>query len=86
MDALEAAVSHIHSMGLAHNDINPDNIMIDDDELPVLIDFGSCALFGQPLQSLGTEGWYEHILFTSDTAHDEFALNKMRKWIQNPDV
>lgn len=86
LDALEAAVSHIHSMGLAHNDINPDNIMVDDDELPVLVDFGSCAPYGQPLESLGTEGWYERIFFTSEKAHDDFALDKMRKWIQSPDV
>lgn len=86
IDALESAVSHIHSMGLAHNDINPDNVMIGDDDLPVLIDFGSCAPYGQPLESLGTEGWYEKIFFTSEKAHDDFALDKMRKWIRNPDV
>lgn len=86
MDALESVVSHIHSMGLAHNDINPDNVMLGDDELPVLVDFGSCAPYGQPLESLGTEGWYENIFFTSEKSHDDFALDKMRKWIQDPDV
>ena len=85
--ALQSAVEYIHSLGLAHNDINPDNIMVaEDGTTPILIDFGSCALFGGPLQSLGTEGWYEKLFFTSEKEHDEFALKKMEAWIQNPNI
>lgn len=86
MDSLRSAVDYIHSLGLAHNDINPDNIMIGEDGLPVLVDFGSCAPYGERLESLGSEGWYEEIFFTSEKAHDDFALRKMREWIRNPDV
>ncbi|WQF76676.1 Putative protein kinase [Colletotrichum destructivum] len=78
LEALVSAVAFIHSLGLAHNDINPDNIMIGEDGLPVLLDFGSCAPYGQKLQSLGTRGWYEKLFFTSEKEHDDFALNKMR--------
>lgn len=85
VDALESAVAYIHSLGLAHNDINPDNIMMGEDGLPVLIDFGSCAPSGQTLQSLGIEGWYEKSFFTSEKDHDEFALRKRRTWMQNPE-
>lgn len=85
LDALDSAVAFIHSLGLAHNDINPDNIMIGEDGLPVLLDFGSCAPYEQVLQSLGTEGWYEKLFFTSEKEHDDFALNKMKVWIQNPE-
>ncbi|KAI8633780.1 kinase-like domain-containing protein [Xylariaceae sp. FL1651] len=53
--AVESAVHHIHSLGLAHNDINPDNIMIRNG-MPVLIDSGSCQLFGLNIQSFGTVG------------------------------
>ncbi|KAF6799447.1 hypothetical protein CSOJ01_12509 [Colletotrichum sojae] len=83
VDALESTVGYIHSLGLAHNDINPDNIMMGEDGLPVLIDFGSCAPYGQTLQSLGTEGWYEKSFFTSEKDYGDFALGKMRTWIHN---
>ncbi|KAG4264777.1 serine/threonine-protein kinase [Fusarium proliferatum] len=82
LEALESAVHHIHSLGLAHNDINPHNIMVKD-AMPVLIDFGSCQPVGQRLQSLATEGWYEELFFTSETKHDTYSLNKLREWIQN---
>ncbi|KAF9765712.1 hypothetical protein IL306_001979 [Fusarium sp. DS 682] len=48
LEGLESAVAHIHSLGLAHNDINPHNIMVKDG-IPVLIDFGSCQPVGQRL-------------------------------------
>lgn len=69
MEALESAVGHLHQLGLAHNDINPHNIMVRDG-LPVLIDFGSCASYGGRLQSLGSPGWYEELFYTSEAKHD----------------
>ncbi|KAL2173070.1 kinase-like domain-containing protein [Thermothelomyces heterothallicus CBS 202.75] len=84
VDALESAVAYLHSLGLAHNDINPYNIMIKDGGQPVLIDFGSCQPFGGRLRSLGTPGWYEEIFYTSEAKHDTYALNKLRTWLENP--
>ncbi|KAI1172336.1 kinase-like domain-containing protein [Nemania sp. FL0916] len=80
MDSLQSAVNHLHSLGLAHNDINPDNIMVKDG-MPVLIDFGSCARAGQRLQSLGTHGWYEELFFTSEFKHDTYSMGKLREWL-----
>jgi serine/threonine protein kinase len=85
VNALESAVNYLHSLGLAHNDINPDNIMLRDG-VPVLIDFGSCAVVGERLQSLGTEGWYEELFFTSEMEHDVYSLNKLREWLNDPKV
>ncbi|KAI1405945.1 serine/threonine-protein kinase [Hypoxylon fuscum] len=77
---LESAVDHLHSLGLAHNDIKPENIMIKNGA-PVLIDFGSCQPFGKPLQSLGTNGWCEEVFFTSEKKHDIYSLAKLRDWL-----
>jgi serine/threonine protein kinase len=57
LTALHSAVKHPHGMGLAHNDTNLDNILLEEDQMPVLIDFGSCQPFGKPLQTFGTPGW-----------------------------
>jgi serine/threonine protein kinase len=83
--ALESAVACIHSLGLAHNDINPYNIMVREDGSPVLIDFRSCQPFGGRLQSLGSPGWYEELFFTSQAKHDVFALKKLREWLDKPE-
>ncbi|CAI6101302.1 unnamed protein product [Clonostachys chloroleuca] len=85
VDSIDSAVYHLHSLGLAHNDINPSNIMVKDDMLPVLIDFGSCQPFGYNLDSLGTVGWYEKPFFTSEKEHDIYGLKKLREWIKNPE-
>jgi len=69
--------------GLAHNDINPYNIMVKDYN-PILIDFGSCQPFGGRLQSLGSPGWYE-IFFTSQAKHDTYSLKKLRGWLETPE-
>lgn len=83
MEALRSAVAYLHSLGLAHNDINPDNIMVRDG-MPVLIDFGSCQPEGKRLQSLGTPGWYKELSYTSEKKHDTYALDKLEKWLQTP--
>ncbi len=85
VEALESAVDYLHSLGLAHNDINPDNIMVRDG-MPVLIDFGSTQPFGKRLQSLGTVGWYEELFFTSEKKHDIYSLGKLREWFQKNGV
>ncbi|CEN61423.1 hypothetical protein ASPCAL08077 [Aspergillus calidoustus] len=87
---LESAVRHLHSLGLAHNDIHPNNVMIRERENgevePVLIDFGSCAPVGEKLQfTLGTPGWYEEEFDTSEKEHDLYALGKMKKWLHAAD-
>lgn len=88
-DGVESAVRYVNSLGLAHNDLNPDNIMIrKDDEgqvRPVLIDFGSCREFGKVLDSLGTPGWYEKPFFHSEKEHDDFGLAKLRTWLNDPE-
>ncbi|KAK5996740.1 MAP kinase kinase kinase win1 [Cladobotryum mycophilum] len=84
--ALESAVEHLHGLGLAHNDINPNNIMVNGDNLLVLIDFGSCQPFGKLLLTMATEGWYEEDFFTSEKEHDMFAMRKMWTWLEDSDL
>ena len=51
---IKAGISHLHGLGLIHNDINPENIMMDgvvDDMEPVIIDFDSCRKEDEKLGS-----------------------------------
>lgn len=58
MDQIEAAAKHLHSLGLAHNDISPSNIMFDSVGQAVLIDLDSCAPLGNTLTKGGlVTGW-----------------------------
>jgi serine/threonine protein kinase len=79
--SIRSAIKHLHSLGLAHNDLNPMNIMVDREDTPFLIDFGSCRPFGASLISTGTLGWMEDEFVTSEKSHDEFSLRKLQSWL-----
>lgn len=49
MADLRSAVQHLHKLGFCHNDINSSNIMFDEQDEVVLIDFDSCAAEGEKL-------------------------------------
>lgn len=49
VDEITAAVDHLHSLGLAHNDVNPENVCLDDNWNAVLVDFDGCVAFGERL-------------------------------------
>ncbi|MBE3043324.1 protein kinase family protein [Candidatus Bathyarchaeota archaeon] len=89
MRALTSAVDHLHSINFAHNDLHPGNILVNQQGMPVLIDFGSSREIGAKLgTSLGTKGWIEveemEDYDTSETGHDMFALEKIRAWLDAP--
>ncbi|KAF2230089.1 hypothetical protein EV356DRAFT_454555, partial [Viridothelium virens] len=81
MDGIRAGVRHLHSLGLAHNDLNPTNVALDSDDDPIILDFGSCRSFGYELLSGGTYGWIDEDYSTSAQHHDESAMNKIESWL-----
>jgi serine/threonine protein kinase len=52
MDALLSALEVLHKEGVFHRDIAPDNILIGDDSVPVLLDFGAAR---RVIQGDGTQ-------------------------------
>lgn len=82
MNSITSAIEHLHSLGLAHNDLTPMNIMIDEYDAPVIVDFGSCRPFGKDLITAGTPGWVDEEFVTSEQRHDEIALRKIKTWLE----
>lgn len=83
MEALTSAVDHLHKLGLSHNDICPQNVMVSNGN-PVLIDFGSCRRTGDKMAaSGGSTGWKEDDdeYLVSKESHDLVGLAKIRQWI-----
>lgn len=64
-DSLDNQVSQMHKSGLYHRDLHDDNVMIDKDGLPVIIDFGTAT------EGTGSESTYEDnvMKFDSGTGH-----------------
>ncbi|BGP27775.1 serine/threonine protein kinase [Rhodotorula toruloides] len=56
---LLSAVQHVHSHGIAHNDIKPSNILLSHEDRPVLIDFGFAQQYeeGNPDRFLSSLSW-----------------------------
>jgi serine/threonine protein kinase len=78
---IENGIRHLHTLGLVHNDINPSNIMLDDDRA-IIIDFGSCRNSRESLEDVGrTYGWYDGKVQQSLPENDLAALEEIRIWI-----
>ncbi|TID24094.1 Mitogen-activated protein kinase 8 [Venturia nashicola] len=52
-EGIEKGIRHLHRLNLVHNDLTPSNIMLFDDDTPVIADFDSCRRIGQSLEGVG---------------------------------
>ncbi|KAF2245147.1 kinase-like protein [Trematosphaeria pertusa] len=71
-NGVKLGVRHLHSLGLAHNDIKPSNIMVSADNTWILIDMGSCRSIRDTLIIAGHPEWQ-----ISSKEHDEAALSEL---------
>lgn len=72
---IKSAIDHMHSLVLVHNYINPNNIMITQDDRIVIIDHDSClpngALLGQTKRIFQ---WHDPSVQFSQFSNDELLL------------
>jgi serine/threonine protein kinase len=78
---IRSATQHLHSLGLAHNDLTPMNVVVDEDDSPFIIDYGSCGPVGETLITAGTPGWIDEEYTVSAQEHDLIALEKIQVWL-----
>ena len=82
MDVLRSAVNHLHSLSLAHNDLNPYNIMFDMQLNPVIINLHSCIEVSQPgVTNFGDVDWSGEWL-VSAYDNDEIALERIERYME----
>ncbi|KAG6110890.1 hypothetical protein E4U13_005176 [Claviceps humidiphila] len=82
LEGIERGIRYLHSLGIVHNDISPYNIMLDEMDRPVIIDFDSWQQNGQELGTKkGSPGWWKedskHALFENDM----FSLSKIQEFV-----
>ncbi|KAG6023046.1 hypothetical protein E4U19_004589 [Claviceps sp. Clav32 group G5] len=85
IEGIERGVRHLHSLGIVHNDINPANVMFDELDRPVIIDFDSWQREGQKLGFKGGSlDWSIQGTEYARFENDFHGLSKLREFIYNP--
>ncbi|KAK5022074.1 hypothetical protein LTR13_011479 [Exophiala sideris] len=84
LDQIRQGLEVLHSKGLAHNDLNPWNVMVSNEDA-VIIDFDSCCPLGEALLKCGTPDWADDSAMISATANDEYSLQKIAAVLGIPD-
>ena len=81
---ISSAMVHLHSLGLVHNDIKPQNIMLNFDGSAILIDFDSCLPIGASCRDVGrTKGWCDFELEFSLPSNDTLAIVEIAEWLSD---
>ncbi|KAI1175754.1 kinase-like domain-containing protein [Nemania sp. FL0916] len=82
LPGIEAGLRHLHALGLVHNDLNPNNIMIAEDDRPVIIDFDSCRAIGADVRTVRrTFQWFDPDVHVAAETNDLDALEEIRIWL-----
>ncbi|CAG7958586.1 unnamed protein product [Penicillium salamii] len=81
VQGIQAGLDHLHSLGIVHNDINPNNIMFEGDT-PVIIDFDSARVIGGDLTWVKqTDGWFDPKTNRALVSNDNSALFEIKAWL-----
>ena len=78
---VRSAVEHLHVLGLAHNNVTPYAVMIDDQNEPVLTAFDYCSTVGDDLMPRRWEDGREDFDHVSSLKNDEMGLERLEKWL-----
>jgi serine/threonine protein kinase len=72
----------LHSLAIAHNDVDPENVMLDEEDRPVIFDLGSCKIFGERPTECGTPPWNDGVNEDYSRANnDQIGLRKVGEWL-----
>ncbi|KAG5990454.1 hypothetical protein E4U52_004564 [Claviceps spartinae] len=82
LEGIERGIRHLHSLRIVHNDISPYNIMLDEMDRPVIIDFDSWQENGKKLGiKKGSPGWWKEDSKYALFENDLFSLSKIQEFV-----
>ena len=80
LKGVENGLDHLHKLDLNHSDINPTNIMLDNEDVPIIIDFDSRQREDALSFGTGTPGWTDNsITGIPERKNNEFGLIQLYK-------
>jgi serine/threonine protein kinase len=77
LEGIRQGLAHLHDLGFVYNDLNPFNVMVDDNDTAVIVDLNSCCPPGEVLVKDGTPGWSDEYTELSCLENDESAFQKL---------
>ncbi|KAK0390745.1 hypothetical protein NLU13_0248 [Sarocladium strictum] len=80
---IKKGIKHMHTLNIAHNNIRPENVMMDGD-MPIIIDFASTLEFGAKLAGwrCGSQPWIPPEAKQSDEYNDHYAAQQIYHWLR----
>jgi hypothetical protein len=82
MRGIWAGIDHLHSLGLIHCDMKPDNVFMEDDDTPIIGDFDACCKEGERLgEKLGTPGWTVEDFKWARRQNDAYGILRIEEWL-----
>jgi len=79
--SIEAGTKHLHDLRFAHNNLNFENILLDEQDRRVIIDMGSAKRFREELSQIGMPDFNDGFVEVSSKVNDEVGLNKVKDWL-----
>lgn len=86
LNQILSAVEYIHSKGILHLDIKPSNIMIDDKNTPILIDFGASKIFDTTSENFSIFTTSSIMAYTQGYAPIEQVLGEKKRIGTHSDI
>ncbi|KAF1346411.1 hypothetical protein EJ07DRAFT_160487 [Lizonia empirigonia] len=82
LSGIKEGIRHLHKLRIIHNDLNPGNVLITEDNTPVVSDFDSSSCPGTDISRVKrTHGWYDPNVLVAQESNDLDALFELRIWL-----
>jgi serine/threonine protein kinase len=82
IEGIRKGLEYLHTLGFVHNDLTPANVMLEERDMAIIIDFRSCRAMGESLKGAGrTYEWYDDEVKTASESNDLDALAEMEAWM-----